>query len=48
MAPDRLSTSYYRCRVCGTHLPAWLPIAKRPEASMLPAIASDSLARAPL
>ena len=23
-----------RCRVCGLDLPAWLPVAKRPEASM--------------
>jgi hypothetical protein len=25
----------YRCRFCGLLLPAWLPVAKRPEASML-------------
>ena len=25
----------YRCRFCGALLPAWLPVAKRPEASML-------------
>jgi hypothetical protein len=25
----------YRCRVCGLELPAWLPVAKRPEGSML-------------
>jgi hypothetical protein len=25
----------YRCRYCGAMLPAWLPVAKRPEGSML-------------
>jgi hypothetical protein len=25
----------YRCRFCGLELPAWLPVPKRPEASML-------------
>jgi hypothetical protein len=25
----------YRCRFCGAMLPAWLLVAKRPEASML-------------
>jgi hypothetical protein len=25
----------YRCRYCGALLPAWLPVAKRPEWSML-------------
>jgi hypothetical protein len=25
----------YRCRFCGLELPAWLPVAKRPEGSML-------------
>jgi hypothetical protein len=25
----------YRCRYCGALLPAWLPVAKRPEGSML-------------
>jgi hypothetical protein len=25
----------YRCRFCGRELPAWLPVAKRPESSML-------------
>ena len=25
----------YRCRFCGASLPAWLPVAKRPEGSML-------------
>ena len=25
----------YRCRYCGAILPAWLPVAKRPEGSML-------------
>jgi hypothetical protein len=25
----------YRCRSCGIELPAWFPVAKRPEASML-------------
>jgi hypothetical protein len=24
----------YRCRFCGRDLPAWLPVPKRPEASM--------------
>ena len=26
---------HYRCRSCGAILPAWLPVAKRPEGSML-------------
>jgi hypothetical protein len=25
----------YRCRFCGALLPAWLPVAKRPEGSIL-------------
>ena len=25
----------YRCRFCSVLLPAWLPVAKRPEGSML-------------
>jgi hypothetical protein len=25
----------YRCRFCGPLLPAWLPMAKRPEGAML-------------
>ena len=25
----------FKCRFCGIVLPAWLPVAKRPEASML-------------
>jgi hypothetical protein len=25
----------YRCRFCGAVLPAWLPVAKRPEGAML-------------
>jgi hypothetical protein len=25
----------YRCRFCGALLPAWLPVVKRPEGSML-------------
>ena len=25
----------YRCRFCGAVLPAWLPVAKRPERAML-------------
>jgi hypothetical protein len=25
----------YRCRYCGALLPAWLPVAKRPEGAML-------------
>jgi len=25
----------YRCRFCGRELPVWLPVAKRPEGSML-------------
>jgi hypothetical protein len=32
MTPPR---TRYRCRFCGALLPAWLPVAKRPEASML-------------
>jgi hypothetical protein len=37
VAPERLSRQRYRyrCRYCGVVLPAWLPVAKRPEASML-------------
>jgi hypothetical protein len=35
MAPERRPRPRYRCRFCGTELPAWLPMAKRPEASML-------------
>jgi hypothetical protein len=31
MATDR----QYRCRYCGYFLPAWLPVAKRPESAML-------------
>jgi hypothetical protein len=33
MAPS--SPRRYRCRFCGVTLNAWLPVAKRPEASML-------------
>ena len=33
MAPQRVSRRY-RCRYCGLELPARLPVAKRPEASM--------------
>jgi hypothetical protein len=25
----------YRCRFCGVTLPAWLPVAKRPDGAML-------------
>jgi hypothetical protein len=35
MATERLSRRRYRCRFCGLELPAWLPVAKRPEGSML-------------
>jgi hypothetical protein len=28
------SRKRYRCRSCGALLPAWLPVAQRPEASM--------------
>ena len=31
MTPDR----QYRCRFCGEDLPAWLPVARRPESAML-------------
>jgi hypothetical protein len=31
MATDR----QYRCRVCGHRLPAWLPVARRPDSAML-------------
>jgi hypothetical protein len=31
MSPKR----QYRCRVCGLLLPAWLPVAKRPDSAML-------------
>ena len=30
-----ISRRRYRCQFCGAMLPAWLPVAKRPEASML-------------
>jgi hypothetical protein len=33
MAPS--SRKRYRCRFCGDLLNAWLPVAKRPEGSML-------------
>jgi hypothetical protein len=33
MAPSPLKR--YRCRFCGLKLNAWLPVAKRPESSML-------------
>jgi hypothetical protein len=26
---------HYRCRYCGTILPAWLPVAKRPDGAIL-------------
>jgi hypothetical protein len=26
---------HYRCRFCGRELPAWLPVAKRPDGPML-------------
>jgi hypothetical protein len=29
------TTKRYRCRSCGRELPAWLPAAKRPQATML-------------
>jgi hypothetical protein len=35
MAPKCLPRRRYRCRYCGALLPAWLPVAKRPEGSML-------------
>jgi hypothetical protein len=35
MAPERPSRRRYRCRFCGTHLNAWLPVAKRPEGARL-------------
>jgi hypothetical protein len=25
----------YRCKLCGCELPAWLPVAKRPDGAML-------------
>jgi hypothetical protein len=25
----------YRCKLCGCELPAWLPVAKRPDRAML-------------
>jgi hypothetical protein len=28
-------TKRYLCRYCGRELPAWLPVAKRPQATML-------------
>jgi hypothetical protein len=31
MTPER----HYRCRFCGHLLPAWLPVAKRPESAVL-------------
>jgi hypothetical protein len=35
MASDRPTCRRYRCRFCGLKLNAWLPVAKRPEGSML-------------
>jgi hypothetical protein len=26
---------FYRCTLCGCELPAWLPVAKRPDGAML-------------
>jgi hypothetical protein len=34
MTPPR-PQKRYRCRYCGRELPAWLPVAKRPQATML-------------
>jgi hypothetical protein len=31
MTPSR----QYRCRLCGHRLPAWLPVAKRPDSAIL-------------
>jgi hypothetical protein len=31
MTPERR----YRCRLCGHRLPAWLPVARRPDSAML-------------
>ena len=35
MAPERFSPRRSRCTFCGLELRAWLPVAKRPEGSML-------------
>jgi hypothetical protein len=35
VTPERPTRKRYRCVYCGTHLNAWLPVAKRPEGSML-------------
>ena len=35
ISPQRSSSRHYRCKSCGALLPAWLPWAKRPEASIL-------------
>jgi len=35
MTPERLSCRRYRCRFCGRDLPAWLPVAPRPDGAML-------------
>jgi hypothetical protein len=34
MAPDLPSRRRYRCRFCRAVLPAWLPVAKRPDGAM--------------
>jgi hypothetical protein len=35
MASARPSRRRYRCRFCAALLPAWLPVAKRPNGAML-------------
>jgi hypothetical protein len=30
-----IPTRRYRCRYCGAELPAWLPVAKRPDGALL-------------
>jgi hypothetical protein len=35
ISPRSLSRRQYRCRLCGCELPAWLPVAKRPDGAML-------------
>jgi hypothetical protein len=32
---DPITTRRYRCRVCGRLLPAWLPVAQRPNTALL-------------
>ena len=35
MTPKRPTRKRYRCHYCSVILPAWLPVAKRPDGAML-------------